>query len=469
MHMSDRRIWSSRDRSGLARYPAPRPLIIVALLTVWLATPAVGQDRARKQWEALALWMSMDQPLIRIVELTGPRAIEKAGTIAQLAVMSLDAHPDLARFGGPHIKFLVGLEARIIPILRAEDFSIEGILAQGLSMMMEEQVAMRWQRELESSCRTTYANLLPFAREIAARANEDSLAPPAYGSSTEIWVKNPSGRTLTRVTLATVLIDIYGRQSGHYFYLRSFDAGKQYKIQIASDWSPGAAGTVALSVEILSEEFSTARHEVELPGNLRRQADQAIAAAWRVVQYRPPDALRHVAALRPRLGSRSHYAGQLTAIEDRAEVLFPIYEAQQVRVKRLQDRIRDLTERRKKMKNLVRRQKTDERRQGVRRKIRLVEGQITKANADIREINQTALRVPGGTVTRSPAEPQDDETKARDALRNARMYAVVPKGRPDLAGKHCELLKEVFTKYPETAAGKQAKRQHEIICGDGPR
>ena len=232
----------------------------------------------RSEFQILAPYLSMDAEFT--MELLDSKAVgKKLARIGDYASTGFKSHPLLVQVGNDHMRYLVESEARIIPIIRAQEFEPGPLFVELLSRYMEHKALKTWQIDSDKKCGIGYSTIMPVARLLAAKPARDmpSNVTAAYGNGSLSLVQN-IGRDISNVTIRVRLISITGRLCEAFYFTPTWKKNASYLVRIPTIWEDiGANGTIELMVEVLSDEHSTDEFQLELSKNRDYAAKKAIS------------------------------------------------------------------------------------------------------------------------------------------------------------------------------------------------
>jgi len=250
---------------------------------------ATDQSRVREEWSKLAPYLSMNNELTLVdVNLTSIAGAFQR--VAQLADLTFDSHPDLAKVGPPYIRYLIASESRVVPAIRARltpqdalenpEEALGAVFIELFSRAMEDRLLRSWQIECDLNARSAYQALLPMVRSLAAQPQpaQKSGCTVASNGGYGLVARNDSDLLLTNVTIIIDLKTLDGRSAWHFFYLASWEPQGEVQLRPAGDWMDvGLQCTTGGTVEMLADQRSYARATFEIPEHVPRTVRSLLA------------------------------------------------------------------------------------------------------------------------------------------------------------------------------------------------
>lgn len=256
------------------------------------------QERVRAEFAALAPYLSMDGEIVlELLDVRGAR--RKLARIREYATTRFSSHPTLERVGNRQFEFLLASERRIIPVLRAQEFDFEQVVAELGSRLFEHIIVRQWQLETDEMARSGYSQLMPFARELAGQAQRVNMSKLtiSYGER-GLELTHDAGPSLTNVTLAVTMRSLLGESSTAYYFQTAWDRGAVFQLRVPADWARyGPTTTTRVDAELLSDQVKS-QGTFELYNNVPRAIELELSTCEASIAADPVQVVRKAKSLR---------------------------------------------------------------------------------------------------------------------------------------------------------------------------
>jgi hypothetical protein len=249
-------------------------------------------NRVKMDFQRLVPYLSMDGD-ITLELLDATKVAKKLGRVHEYVKLDFGSHPLLAKVGRSHMEYLIQSESRIIPVFRAQDFELESIFGELFSRAIENQVLRNWQLESDAKCEAGYSTVMPVARLLAAKPDQNAAAKIVanYGDGS-LSVSHEFDKDLSNATLSVQLETIVGPTCPAYFFVPEWRARSPYQLRLPARWRGiGADATVKMTLEVLSDQRSTEQFIIELPKNRVPAAERALRDVATLAKGAPADVI----------------------------------------------------------------------------------------------------------------------------------------------------------------------------------
>lgn len=368
-------------------------MVVLWLLTALLfLVPAVDQDEAsvapldpqvRTEFLELAPFLSMDAK-VTLEILNAAKTKDKLSRIKEYAAKDFSAHPLLSEYGNGHMQYLVRAEAQLIPVLRAQSLSLEDMLVEAFSRIMERNVVRQWQREADNQCRAAYQGLLPLAKQLASPIDPTVKATDLLECEfqhSRLHLLNTGTEKLTNVTLVVEFESIFGEKTSGYYFLPEWAPTTRFapRLPLGSTLAQ-AQYAVEVSVELLGDQCSVSPAKFRLPENREKAAKLALQQIDRLVLRTPDSALEMLKSLKKSsLPSTGGYRGQHSELRKKARERVKKF------VKSYEGSISKLKKRISQAKKQLRSKMSQRTRDRLKRSIARYEAQLAEARKSLKK------------------------------------------------------------------------------------